>query len=235
MGSSNSKDEVGQIAQAVSSFRISLMEREKIRGLFGKYIPEQIAEQLLATEDSLEPQNSSSSIIFVDLAGFTSLSERMKPEEIIKLLNEYFSDIVEVIEYNSGVIAQFQGDALLAVFNNLFSGDFHEHKALNAAIRIKTLVSQKTFLGKNLSCRIGLTSGDVVSGNVGAKDRLSYTVYGDVVNLASRLENLNKEFGTVLLFDENIAMANKDIDCYEIGMVEIRGKRDKVRIFSVKE
>ena len=83
------------------------MEREKIRGLFGKYIPEQIAEQLLATEDSLEPQNSSSSIIFVDLAGFTSLSERMKPEEIIKLLNEYFSDILLTSDVSNFLNRQF--------------------------------------------------------------------------------------------------------------------------------
>ena len=92
----------------------------------------------------------------------------------------------------------------------------------------------QTFSGKQLTCRIGLASGNVVSGNVGARDRLSYTVYGDVVNLASRLETLNKEYGTVLLFDEIISAANENIDQYEIGKIEIRGKKQKVRVFSVK-
>ena len=209
-------------------------EREKIRGLFGKYIPEQIAAQLLDAEGSLEPQLSASSILFVDLAGFTALCEDMEPEAIVTLLNEYFSEVVQLIEGNGGVVAQFQGDAVLAVFNNLFSGEGHECKALNSALAIKALVFSQTFLGKQLTCRIGLASGNVVSGNVGAKDRLSYTVYGDVVNLASRLETLNKEYGTVLLFDEIISAANENIDQYEIGEIEIRGKKQKVRVFSVK-
>ena len=158
----------------------------------------------------------------------------MEPEAIVTLLNEYFSKVVELIEEFDGVIAQFQGDAVLAVFNDLFSGKNHESKALNSALAIKALVSSETFAGKQLTCRIGLTSGNVVSGNVGAKDRLSYTVYGDVVNLASRLENLNKEYGTVILFDENISSANPDIDQYEIGKINIRGKKQKVMVFSVK-
>ena len=231
---STSKDEVGRISSAVSSFRTSLIEREKIRGLFGKYIPEQIAAQLLDAEGSLEPQLSASSILFVDLAGFTALCEDMEPEAIVTLLNEYFSEIVQLIESNGGVVAQFQGDAVLAVFNNLFSGEGHECKALNSALAIKALVFSQTFSGKQLTCRIGLASGNVVSGNVGARDRLSYTVYGDVVNLASRLETLNKEYGTVLLFDEIISAANENIDQYEIGEIEIRGKKQKVRVFSVK-
>jgi len=231
---STSTDEVGRISSAVSSFRTSLIEREKIRGLFGKYIPEQIAAQLLDAEGSLEPQLSASSILFVDLAGFTALCEDMEPEAIVTLLNEYFSAVVEIIEDNGGVVAQFQGDALLAVFNNLFSGEGHECKALNSALEIKSLVSSQNFSGKQLACRIGLASGNVVSGNVGAKDRLSYTVYGDVVNLAARLETLNKEYETVLLFDETISSANSNIDQYEIGKIEIRGKRQKVRVFSVK-
>ena len=231
---STSKDEVGRISSAVSSFRTSLIEREKIRGLFGKYIPEQIAAQLLDAEGSLEPQLSASSILFVDLAGFTALCEDMEPEAIVTLLNEYFSEIVQLIESNGGVVAQFQGDAVLAVFNNLFSGEGHECKALNSALAIKALVFSQTFSGKQLTCRIGLASGNVVSGNVGARDRLSYTVYGDVVNLASRLETLNKEYGTVLLFDEIISAANENIDQYEIGEIDIRGKKQKVRVFSVK-
>ena len=228
-----SKDEVGRIASAVSSFRTSLIEREKIRGLFGKYIPEQIAEQLMNSDENLEPQLSVSSIIFIDLAGFTSLSEGLPPQAIVTLLNEYFSEIVEILEKHDGVVAQFQGDAVLAVFNELFSGSRHQSKALGSALEIKDLVANKTFGGHQLSCRIGLSSGQVVSGNVGAKDRLSYTVYGDVVNLASRLENLNKEFGTVILFDENIANSNQDIKHYEIGKVDIRGKKDKVRVYSI--
>ena len=204
-------DEVGKIASTVSSFRKSLIEREKVRSLFGKYIPEKIAEKVLLEEGGLQPQTTEATIFFVDLAGFTAMSEKLNPQEIVEVLNEYFSEIVAIIEQNNGVVTQFQGDAVLAIFNVPIEDDLHSLNAVNTAREIIKVVEEKTFCGRNLSCRIGITTGNVVAGNVGARDRLNYTVHGDIVNLAARLEQLNKEFKTDVLIAASTVAKIKDI------------------------
>ena len=226
-------DEVGKIASTVSSFRKSLIEREKVRSLFGKYIPEKIAEKVLQEEGGLQPQTTEATIFFVDLAGFTAMSERLNPQEIVDVLNEYFSEIVTIIEQNNGVVTQFQGDAVLAIFNVPIEDDLHSLNAVNTAREIIKVVEEKTFCGRNLSCRIGITTGNVVAGNVGARDRLNYTVHGDIVNLAARLEQLNKEFKTDVLIAASTVAKIKDIKFKEIGTISVRGKEENVSVFTL--
>ena len=226
-------DEVGKIASTVSSFRKSLIEREKVRSLFGKYIPEKIAEKVLQEEGRLQPQTTEATIFFVDLAGFTAMSEKLNPQEIVEVLNEYFSEIVTIIEQNNGVVTQFQGDAVLAIFNVPIEDDLHSLNAVNTAREIIKVVEEKTFCGRNLSCRIGITTGNVVAGNVGARDRLNYTVHGDIVNLAARLEQLNKEFKTDVLIAASTVAKIKDIKFKEIGTISVRGKEENVSVFTL--
>ena len=226
-------DEVGKIASTVSSFRKSLIEREKVRSLFGKYIPEKIAEKVLQEEGGLQPQTTEATIFFVDLAGFTAMSEKLNPQEIVEVLNEYFSEIVTIIEQNNGVVTQFQGDAVLAIFNVPIEDDLHSLNAVNTAREIIKVVEEKTFCGRNLSCRIGITTGNVVAGNVGARDRLNYTVHGDIVNLAARLEQLNKEFKTDVLIAASTVAKIKDIKFKEIGTISVRGKEENVSVFTL--
>jgi class 3 adenylate cyclase len=227
------KDEVGRIAATVSSFRKSLIEREKVRSLFGKYIPEAVAEKLLKGDGALQPQVAEATIFFVDLADFTSMSEKLEPEGIVELLNEYFSAIVLVIEKHNGVITQFQGDAILAIFNVPIPDNKHALNAIHTAIDMIDLVSKNKFCGQQLSCRIGITTGNVVAGNVGAKDRLNYTVHGDIVNLAARLEQLNKEYSTNILVDEATVRLVYDIDFKEIGHIPVRGKDEEVSVYTL--
>ena len=234
-------DEVSRIASTVSSFRKSLIEREKVRSLFGKYIPESIAEQMLKEDGALKPQTTEATIFFVDLAGFTAMSERLNPQEIVEVLNDYFSKIVSIIEGHNGVITQFQGDAVLAIFNVPIEDQFHALNAINTAREIIDVVAQNTFCGHQLSCRIGITTGDVVAGNVGAKDRLNYTVHGDIVNLAARLEQLNKEYSTNVLIAastvENVQKLRPErvssLYFDEIGTVSVRGKEDQVIVYTL--
>ena len=234
-------DEVSRIASTVSSFRKSLIEREKVRSLFGKYIPESIAEQMLKEDGALKPQTTEATIFFVDLAGFTAMSERLNPQEIVEVLNDYFSKIVSIIEGHNGVITQFQGDAVLAIFNVPIEDAFHALNAINTAREIIDVVAQNTFCGHQLSCRIGITTGDVVAGNVGAKDRLNYTVHGDIVNLAARLEQLNKEYSTNVLIAastvENVQNLKpaKFSSLYfdEIGNISVRGKEEQVIVYTL--
>ncbi|HIA81934.1 MAG TPA: adenylate/guanylate cyclase domain-containing protein, partial [Rhodospirillales bacterium] len=226
-------DEVSRIASTVSSFRKSLIEREKVRSLFGKYIPESIAEQMLKEDGALKPQTTEATIFFVDLAGFTAMSERLNPQEIVEVLNDYFSEIVSIIEGHNGVITQFQGDAVLAIFNVPIEDDFHALNAIDTAREIIDVVAKNEFCGHQLSCRIGITTGDVVAGNVGAKDRLNYTVHGDIVNLAARLEQLNKEFSTKVLIAASTVERVNNVKFDEIGNISVRGKEEQVIVYTL--
>ena len=229
------RDEVGRIASTVKRFRQSLIEREKIRGLFGKYVPERVAEQVLRQDGALEPQLVTATVLFVDLAGFTSMTEALEPRDLVDILNDYFSEVAEIIEANNGVITQFQGDAVLAIFNVPLPDPDHAEHALSSARSIVDLMRNRTFGGQRLACRIGITTGEVVAGNVGAADRLNYTVHGDVVNLAARLEQMNKTYGTRVLVAESLVTHVQTDDFELIGNVEVRGKRESVNVYTLKD
>lgn len=229
----NGRDEVGRIASTVSRFRHSLIEREKIRGLFGKYVPERVAEQVLRQDGALEPQLVTATVVFVDLAGFTSMTEALEPQHIVEILNDYFSEVAKIIEKNNGVITQFQGDAVLAIFNVPLPDTEHAEHALSAARAIVQLMDTRTFGNQKLACRIGITTGEVVAGNVGAADRLNYTVHGDVVNLAARLEQMNKTYGTQVLVAESIVSHIHTDEFRLLGNVEVRGKRELVNVYTL--
>lgn len=212
-----------------------LKERARIRNLFGKYVPESIAAKMLAGEDGVEPQSAEATILFVDLEGFTGLSETLRPAEIAKLLNEYFSTVVEIIERNKGVVTQFQGDAILAIFNVPVRDEAHQMNAVRAAVEMRRAVSERTFIGRRLAIRVGVNTGEVFAGNVGASDRLNYTVHGDAVNIAARLEAMNKEFGTRILIGETTAASLSGIDLRPVPAATIRGKTQVVDVFEVRD
>jgi adenylate cyclase len=227
--------EMDEAAASFNHMIDGLKEREKIRSLFGKYVPERVAERLLSTDGALEPQSAEATILFVDLAGFTAMSEQMQPEEIVDLLNTYFSAVVDIIEDNGGIITQFQGDAILAIFNVPMPDPNHAAHAVKTAREIHTQVNGTLFSGHKLSCRIGINTGSVIAGNVGAQARLNYTVHGDAVNLAARLEQLNKEFGTGTLISNSTIAQIEGGDFEPKGEVDIRGKVEKVTVYSFKD
>ncbi|HIP10990.1 MAG TPA: adenylate/guanylate cyclase domain-containing protein, partial [Rhodospirillales bacterium] len=152
---------------------------------------------------------------------------------IVEVLNDYFSEIVSIIEGHNGVITQFQGDAVLAIFNVPIEDDFHALNAIDTAREIIDVVAKNKFRGHQLSCRIGITTGDVVAGNVGAKDRLNYTVHGDIVNLAARLEQLNKEFSTKVLIAASTVERVNNVKFDEIGNISVRGKEEQVIVYTL--
>ena len=171
-------------------------------------------------------------VLFVDLAGFTALSESLEPAGIVTVLNEYFSAVVEIIEAHGGVITQFQGDAILAIYNVPVADPGHANKAVASARDIHAVIGSRKFGGHDLTCRVGINTGPVVAGNVGAEDRMNYTVHGDAVNTAARLEQLNKEFGTNTLISETTAKLAADHPLKEIGNMDIRGKSEKVTVYT---
>lgn len=211
-----------------------LRERDLIRDLFGRYVPETVAATLITDRGGLGPQLSTATVLFADLAGFTAMSERLDPPAIVEVLNGYFSAMVDIIEGHGGVVTQFQGDAILAIYNVPIADPDHAQKAVRTAIEMQRAVAARTFAGHRLSCRIGINTGEVVAGSVGASGRLSYTVHGDAVNLAARLEQLNKRYETQTLISGTTANLIEDVELRAMGEVEIRGKDEPVTLFAVK-
>ncbi len=203
-----------------------------IREIFGKYVPESVAKQIVASKGALEPKQLKATISFTDIENFTSTAESIPPKQVVQMLSEYFPAVIEPITQNGGVVNQFQGDAMLVTFNVPIADPLHAEKAVKAALGIQEVLKGRTFAGIELKTRIGINTGDVIAGNVGAGDRINYTVYGDAVNLAARLEQLNKERGTLVLMSESTVDLLSDKTAVEpLGEVVIRGKNNPVRVF----
>jgi class 3 adenylate cyclase len=225
-----------EITDASLSFNAmveGLKERNLVRGLLGKYVPEDVAKNLIKDRGVIEPISAEATIMFTDIAGFTTLSESITPEAMVDMLNEYFTVMAGILEDHGGVIAQFQGDGLLAMFNVPVADPDHAAEAVRSALEIQRAVGARPFAGHALTCRIGLATGEVVAGSVGASDRLTFTVYGDTVNLASRLEQMNKEHGTQVMVHERTAELAGAFPFRSIGMVTVRGRVEPVTVFTV--
>lgn len=205
-----------------------------IRSVFGKYVPEQVASAVLAGEGHLEPAHAEATILYTDIEGFTSIAESMSPEHVVAMLNDYFPTVIEPIQQVGGVVNQFQGDAMLVTFNVPVADPAHAEHAIEAAIAIQLALKGRLFEGVALNTRIGINTGQVIAGNVGSGDRLNYTVHGDAVNLAARLEQLNKEYGSRILVSEftHDLVAGR-FDMHAVGSVQVRGKSQPVRVFQV--
>ena len=172
-----------------------LRESELVRQTLGRFVPTDVAKTLLTEGGELAPEQSEATVLFCDLEGFTTLTETLGPAGIVELLNEYFEVMVEILERHRGVVTQFQGDAILATFNVPVPDPAHAANALRAAMEMQDATLHREFAGQRVGNRVGVNTGRLVAGAVGAKGRLSYTVHGDAVNLAARLEALNKELG----------------------------------------
>ncbi|MFQ6022923.1 MAG: adenylate/guanylate cyclase domain-containing protein [Acidiferrobacterales bacterium] len=204
-----------------------------------RFVPTEVVRQVRSSEKRVEAGQGEvrqATILFTDIEGFTTISESLSPEQLIGTLNEYFAVVVEPIERYNGVVNQFQGDAILASFNLPEAHPDHAANALRAAIEIQTALENRTFGdGITLKSRIGINSGTVVGGLVGTGNRLGYTVHGDDVNLAARLEQLNKEYGTRLLVSETTAeLAGWDRFPFKrIGEVQVRGRKTPTTIYTL--
>ena len=183
----------------------------------------------------LTPQTSEATVLFCDLSGFTALSEELGARMTIKVLNAYFSEAVTVLEQHKGVVTQFQGDGILAAFNLPLSNPDHAKEALSAAQEIVACVDRQQFFGRSLAVRIGISTGEVVAGAVGASGRLTYTVHGNAVNSAARIEALNKVTDTCILLSSSTACRISDVRLRSMGTFEIRGKSDVTELFSPTE
>ncbi len=205
-----------------------------------KKVVDDISRQSSGDENRFgESEVREATILFADLEKFTSIGEQLKPEELVATLNEYFTAIVAPVRKYGGVINQFQGDAILASFNLPDATPEHAEMAVKSAIEIQRILTEKTFCNGNLhlNARIGINTGTVVGGLVGTPNRLNYTVHGDAVNLAARLEQLNKKTATRILLSEDTRRQINDTSLQFIdkGCEPIRGRQQPVQIYTVSE
>ena len=225
-----------ELEQAREAVIDSLRKRELMHETFGKFIPNAIVDRVVADAGILEPDLREATVFFSDIVGFTALTEHMDPQSIMLLLNEYFSLVTEPIESKGGVIHQFQGDAILATFNLPVQGTRHAANAVEAALEIQDKLGTYRFgNGSALSTRIGINTGTVVAGTVGSSGRLGYTVHGDAVNLAARIEQENKRFGSQILITEATAREIGDeFDHQPVDTISVPGRDQPVTVYIVK-
>ena len=226
--------ELDEAGNAFNNMIVGLRERALIRETLGRFVPEKVASSLLSGGGDIPVQQTQASILFCDIEGFTKLTETLGPVKIVTVLNAYFSAMVDILERRGGVVTQFQGDAILATFNVPITDPDHAENALAAACEMLEDVRINRYDDIVLNIRIGINTGEVVAGAIGAKGRLNYTVHGDAVNLAARLEALNREHGSRLLVSESTAMLIEASELLQVGETTVRGQTRSIRLFSLE-
>ena len=226
------------IARARRLLVESVVESSAAREL-SKFVPDEVARQAKAGEERMQAGQGEvreATILFTDIEGFTTISEAMTPTELIATLNDYFAVVSKPINEHGGVINQFQGDAILATFNLPETLPDHAAHAIRAALAMQEALKCTQFgNGIVLRSRIGINSGEIVGGLVGTGDRLGYTVHGDDVNLAARLEQLNKEHGTrIIVSGRTCELAGPaQFPFKKLGSTTVRGRHTPVVIYTL--
>jgi class 3 adenylate cyclase len=241
-----SKDEIGHLTTAFNQMIEQLRLKERIRETFGKYIDPRIVEGLIDRPTlAAEGQRRVMTVLFCDVRGFTSTSEGMTPQGLVKVMNRYFSTMSAPIRDHEGIIDKYIGDAIMAYWGPPFTDHAAQARLASlAALKMLELVPQlrtelPELLGvRNLpnsfDLRIGIATGEVLVGSIGSELMMNYTVMGDTVNLASRLEGANKEYGSSILVSEaTIAAASDAVEAREIDRVAVLGQNRPQAVFEI--
>jgi adenylate cyclase len=228
---------------AIISYRFFFEEREKrkVRGAFTQYVPPGLIHQLMQRPELLRlgGEEMELTALFSDIRGFTTLSEGLSPTSLVEILNEYFSEMTDVIFKHWGTLDKYIGDAIMAFWGAPYPQQDHAVRACRAALEMQQtlfkLRSRWEAQGRpGIDIGVGINTGVVVVGNMGSKKRFNFTIMGDNVNLASRLEGTNKQFGTRLIIGESTyEAARHEMLGRELDLIRVKGKRQPVKIFEL--
>lgn len=207
--------------------------RDHVTNLFGQHVSPQVVDRLLAAGATTSSDARQVAVMFVDIRGFTAAARARTPQEVVDRLDAAFAVLVEIVDRNGGIVNKFLGDGFLALFGAPFDDPDAARRAVTAAREMLAAIEQHNVRSDwPLRIGIGLHFGNVVAGNVGSPRRKEYTVIGDTVNLASRIEGLNKQFGSQLLISDAVRQAiGQDVDATPLGDVPIRGYEQPVRVW----
>ena len=238
----HTRDEVGELALAFNRMVEELRSRERVKETFGKFVDPRIVSQLIGSGTD-QAERRTLTIFFSDIAAFSGISEQLTAGAIVNLLNSYFGAVAEVIHAHHGVIDKYIGDGVMAFWTPPFSaGDGHASDAcLSALAQQERLVELRAQLPEitgmrrnppNLVVRMGIATGEAVVGTIGSVAARTYTVIGDTVNLASRLEGINKVYRTsIILSEETWRLAQQAVEARELDTITVAGKTEPVRIY----
>lgn len=232
-------DEIEALASGFNVMVDGLRERDKLRATMGKYMTQSVMDHLMRGKVELGGESLVVTVLFSDIRSFTSMSEKITAQELVKLLNEYFTEMVTVVMEEGGVVDKYIGDAIMAVFGAPVSKPDDAVRAVRAAVRMRhALATLNTRLlargALPIATGIGLHTGEVVAGNIGSEARMEYTVIGDAVNLASRLESSTKELGAdVLISEDTHALIGDLFDSRAMREITVKGREKPVMVYEV--
>lgn len=230
------------ISAVVVNYATEGRQKAFIKSAFKHYLSPAVIEQILDDPSQLQlgGERRTLSIFFSDLQGFSSISEKMEPQDLTKLLNDYLTDMTDIILEEGGTLDKYEGDAIIAFWNAPLHQPDHALRACRTALRCQRKLDERRAefrerSGVELRMRIGINTGDVVVGNMGSRERFDYTVLGDAANLASRLEGANKPFGSfTMVAEETWKGARNELFGREIGQIRVVGRKTPVRVFEVR-
>jgi adenylate cyclase len=219
-------------------FIVSDKDKRLLRKTFALYLAPAVIEKMMASHrpPELGGETRQITVYFSDIAGFSSFSEKLEPKDLVDLMIEYLSAMSDIIEAHGGFVDKYIGDAIVAVFGAPLNDPTHALNAVRAALKCRDKLEElnqtsRFFKGFKLSQRIGLNSGEALVGNIGSRRRFNYTVMGDTVNLASRLEGANKYFSTAIMASEMTAsLAGRTIAWRELDQIRVKGRATPVKI-----
>lgn len=234
------RDEIGALGESFDNMVRGLIERDRVRSMLGKVVSPAIAETLLKQKVDFDGQEQEVSILFSDIRSFTTLCEGHSPSDILRMLNTYLANASDIIDAHGGVVDKYIGDAIMALFGAPVTAPDDPQRAVETAIAmIKAMPALNARFAEDgwpeLRIGIGIHTGNAVAGNVGSETRLNYTVLGDAVNLASRLEGLCKDYGVPIIVSEATMQRCTGIRFRELGMVRVKGKQQEVRIYTPEQ
>jgi adenylate cyclase len=225
-------DETGQLARSFNEMVVGLRERDRLRDAFGTFVDPNLAERVLQEGAVLAGEEVEVTVLFLDIRNFTAYAERTDARDVVARLNDFYEHVVPVLVRHGGHANKFVGDGLLAVFGAPERLPGHADRAVDAAIEIAGLVDH--VYGGDLRIGVGVNSGVVIAGTIGGGGRLEFTVIGDAVNTASRVEQLTRQTGdTVLITEATHRLLQREHGGFvERAAVELRGKREPVRVYA---
>ncbi|MCF8242164.1 MAG: CHASE2 domain-containing protein [Melioribacteraceae bacterium] len=232
---------LGYFSSTAYHFISARQQSTMIKGMFSQYVSGEFVDELITDPDKMRlgGENKDLSIFFSDIAGFSSVSEKMSAEELVRIMNEYLGELTDIIIHQGGTLDKYIGDAIMAFWGAPICIEDHAYKACYSALltqeRLTELNAEWEKQGiPKLSARIGINSGEVVVGNIGSTKRFNYTVMGDNVNLASRLEGANKQYGTLMMIsDSTYFQVNDKIYCRELDIIRVKGRTTPTTVYEL--
>jgi len=236
-------DEFGNLSRRINEMSRGLQERERLKMGFARYVSQHVLDTIIksGTPPKMEGERKKVTILFSDIRKFTQLAEKLPPEEVVHLLNEYFEQMIEVIFTYAGTLDKFIGDGIMVEFGAPLDDQRQEEHAVQAAMAMHKALNQLNAKWDKegrpmLQMGIGIHTGEAILGNVGSEKRIDYTAIGDTVNVSSRLEQATKILHVPILISESTYLGSKDKFPYkDLGTMALPGRKEQIRVYTVEQ